>query len=443
MLKKVLLLVAVLLSSTLLGCTKNETPKTAEKFVLPETDNVVFLVIDTLRADHLSFYGYPKETAPFLASLANRSVIFEQAIAGCSSTAPSMASVFTSLLPSEHGVNTGLITTQNMSKKLGGAITTNRIPEELLTIPELMVEKGFQTFGVADNLNISQEMGFTQGFSKFRVFRYDGAPQVNRVMQEWEGELKATGKKFIYLHYMDPHAPYHRRAPWFQKSDNPKQNVINAYDSEIAYADKHIEELFQKFGWLENSLVVFLSDHGEEFWEHGDKGHDKTLYREVIHVPLMFYHRSLNQRRVREAVHTYDVMPTLAELFGHERNAKWRGISLLPYFKSGEPKARPLISELLRRPEHVRDAKRSLVHEDMHYIRTFKDTQGVKSQEVFDWAKDKAEKNNLAEQFESRTKELSAVMDETLKSGTAYQTEVDVELDAQGLEHLRSLGYVD
>lgn len=429
-------------SILLFACTKGTDNVENKLFSLPAEDNVVFVVVDTLRADHLSFYGYPKETAPFLAKVAERSVIFEKAFAACSSTAPAMASIFTSLLPSEHGVISGLITTKNISDKFG-QITTNRIPESLLTIPELFAGHGFKTFGVADNLNISDDLGFTQGFSKFKVFRYDGAPQINKVVTEWETEIKSSGRHFMYLHYMDPHAPYHRRAPWYQKGETKRQNVINAYDSEISFADKHIEELFTKFGWLDNALVIFLSDHGEEFWDHGDKGHDKTLYREVIHVPLFIYHRSLQARRVSEPVHTYDMLPTLNSILNAAADSKWRGMNLHPYLTAGLPAPRPLVSELLRRAEHSRDARRSVVHQDMHYIRTFRDGQGVKDEQVFNLKTDLPELNDLAKTMPERTAELSKVLDKTLESGSSYKEEVDIEMDPEGLDHLRSLGYVD
>lgn len=155
--------------------------------------NIVLIVIDTLRPDHLPFYGYSIDTAPFLNELSAKSVVFENAYAASSWTAPAAASIFTSLYPIQHGVVTGMrahdiVTEENQS------ITLNRIPDKLSTIAEVLKGAGFKTYAVADNVNISEEMGFDQGFDKFVNFQYVTAEGVNENLLKWEKDIKKGGE---------------------------------------------------------------------------------------------------------------------------------------------------------------------------------------------------------------------------------------------------------
>ena len=134
----------------------------------PRLPNVLFVVTDTLRADHLSWNGYERETTPFLTTLAERGVVFERTFSSSTWTAPAMASVFTGVLPSQHGVLTGYAV-YGATGKAVTPIELNRIPQELETLPEMMEALGYRTFGVADNANIHELSGFTHGFDRFSV----------------------------------------------------------------------------------------------------------------------------------------------------------------------------------------------------------------------------------------------------------------------------------
>ena len=345
----------VLLASC--GCTKksNEINGISDY----SHDNVVVILIDTLRADHLPFYQYTKNTAPFLNELAQQSVLFENAIPASSTTAPSAASLFTSLYPSQHGVITGFVAHKKLLEAGGGQITLNRIPERLPTIGKEFKEAGYKTYCVADNPNISHVMGYDQGFDKFEDFRYKGATVVNDTLKGWAPEMQKGGRYFLYLHYMDPHEPYHKQKPWYQDSPDSRQRTINAYDSEISYADQHIREMFDLFGWKDNAFVVFVADHGEEFWDHGERGHGKTLYREVTRVPFLIYHRSLVPRRIAAQVQLLDVLPTLAEMLQLQKSDNWMGQSLVPFLRGEQMRDRFVFLELLRSPERPRPSRRS------------------------------------------------------------------------------------
>ena len=98
--------------------------------------------------------------------------------------------------------------------------------------------------------------GFTQGFDKFKTFMYEKAPAVNAVVKKWKKELLANGKYFLYIHYMEPHAPYHAREPWYKHHEDNRKSNISAYDSEINFVDQHIKELFELFQWEKNTLLI-------------------------------------------------------------------------------------------------------------------------------------------------------------------------------------------
>lgn len=234
-------------------------------------------------------------------------LLFEQAWAASSTTAPATASIFTGLYPSEHGVITGFLAHRKLHQETQD-LTLNRIPAQLMTMGEAFKAAGYRTYCLSDNLNISPDMGFNQGFDRFHTMRNQTAEAMNRILREWHPEITSSGQYFLYLHYMDPHAPYQPRSPWYQHKGTDLQRLVSAYDSEIHYVDEKLRQMFELFGWRDNALVIVLADHGEELRDHGKTGHGKTLYREVLHVPFFFHHPAWNrERRIAGDVSTMDL----------------------------------------------------------------------------------------------------------------------------------------
>jgi len=434
----ILILVPIYILS---GCQSNK----AEQAIVnaSKIKNVIILLIDTLRADHLASYGYSRETAPFLSSLAKKSVVFKQAFSASSTTAPSTASIFTSVYPSHHGIITGYIATQRLAR-VNKEIVLNKIPAEFVTLGETFKNAGYKTFSLSDNLNISHIMGYDQGFDKFETYQYVGAQKINEVMKSWNVEINSDDvkqKNFIYLHYIDPHLPYHKREPWFKKSTDSLQRNINAYDSEISYLDSNIEKLFNYYHWLDNSLVVVIADHGEEFLEHGKTTHGKDLYREVLHVPFMVYYPSIKARQVEEYVQTLDVLPTLAGLLGLKKDGRWLGKDLTSSIIGKQlANDRPLFSELLRRPEMTQAAFRSVIKNGFHLIENI----STHKFELYNLEQDSAEKNNLLNSEKNIAQDLKAAFNILEKhQHEAQKKEVEVKLDEQTLDQLKTLGYVN
>jgi len=398
---------------------------------------VVLVVIDTLRADHLSSYGYPKETAPLLRRLADRGVLFESAHATSGWTAPATASIFTSLYPFQHQVLTGLAASTKRR------IAVNRIPDELETVAEAFQKNGYETFAVTANLNVAPVEGFDQGFGHFHNFARGAASEVNAIVEQWAPELRRAARSFLYLHYMDPHGPYLQHEPWFQPSGNADEDAIRAYDSEIHFVDQHIAALSGMLGWEEDALVVLTADHGEEFGDHGHTGHGRTLYRELTEIPLIFHDRARWPRpgRIAGRVSAIDILPTLADLCSLETEGLHQGRSLVPAIDGSTlPGAdeRALYAHLYRATKDPPLLIRSLIQDDWKLL-----LYNSGDRELYDLRSDPRETTNHASRHPEKAAALEAALlalESDAKTYPAQQQEV--LLDREEQERLRVLGYV-
>jgi arylsulfatase A-like enzyme len=418
--------------------------------------NVVLIVIDTLRYDHLPFYGYTKDTAPFLTEIAYRSVVFDNAFSTSSWTAPSAASIFTSLYPFQHGVVTGYRATKRL-KKENPKMKLNRIPEEIKTIPEILRENGFRTYGVAHNININEKEGFTQAFEMFRQFPYGrhSKREINDQLRKWAETIKTQGKYFLYVHYNDPHKYYHGRKPWYRKKNNKKADIISRYDSEISYVDSMINEMYRLFEWNRNTLLIVMSDHGEEFWDHGRQSHGKTLYSEVTKIPffIFFPEKERMHKRIKKNVSGIDILPTIRSYLKIEEKEFEEGVNLMPLIQKGEDdlKSRYLFSYLLRRNPMIfaPDKMRSKKFDERHIVKAtiFKNWKYIVtndvSKELYNLEIDPEESDNIHETYRIIADYMAsklAAFEETCKK--YKQESLDIELDKEKLEELKGLGYM-
>ncbi|MEN8181681.1 MAG: sulfatase [Myxococcota bacterium] len=344
----------------------------------PRRPNLVLVVVDTLRSDHLGTYGYSRATSPHLDRLAATGTVFENARAPSSWTKPSVASLFTARRPSEHGA-------VSFSEALAA---------EIPTLAELLGEAGYRTVGVSANfVHVNPASGLTRGFDAWRglsvrldegqggaiLERSSGerlraarAPEVNRALAA-RLAVSSSEPLFLYVHYMEPHAPYAppenlRRA--FARVDGETRAssnyvvdlaagrltlgadgqrwLIDLYDAEVAAADRGLGQLvslLDEKGYWDDTVLIFVSDHGEEFAEHGGWFHGLTLYEESLRVPLVVHDARAPGEGVRrtEPVDLLDVAPTLLALAGVEPARGMRGRPLL----GGDPLARrDLVAEL-------------------------------------------------------------------------------------------------
>lgn len=315
--------------------------------------DIVLIVIDTLRQDHLPFYGYERDTAPFLTALAGRSAVFQNAYSTSSWTAPCTASLFTSLYPVQHGVLSGRMAVRELQKG-GVAIKLNRIPHRAETIAEAMKRAGYSTWAVTENSNLSAALGFEQGFDHFFPLNpVQVADAISDRLLALRPQLLSQQPYFLYLHYMDVHAPYNENPPLFDPTLEGDARRVSAYDSEIRYLDSHIESTSAALGWSANTVVVVTSDHGEELRDHGGWGHARTLFAEVLNVPLVVHDPGQKPRRIHERVSHVDVLPTLREIVGLSAAPGDSGLSLLPLIR-GASRALPprsLFADFWHTPE--------------------------------------------------------------------------------------------
>jgi len=424
------LIFILIFSLTEQGCKKRER----------KNYNIVVIVIDALRADRLPIYGYKKKTAPFITKLSKKSTVFFHAFAASSWTAPATASIFTSLYPFQHGVLMGLLAIR-MARNINPNITVNRIPAEVETMPEVFKKYSYKTFGIADNLNIGKYEGFDQGFDKFETNGYKGAEVITNHLLKRKKEILKSKKYFLYIHFMDPHAPYHGRKPLYKKKDNFEDDIKSRYDSEIYYVDGYIEKLYKEFKWNKNTLLIITSDHGEGLWDHGWMDHGHSLYYEEIHVPLIIRYPELKKRiNVYTPVSTIDILPTIRDIIGLPLSKTEEGKSLLPLIQGRKNKLneRYLYLHLWKKVRREIEID-GVIHGRWHFILNMR-----RQRMLFDLSKDKKEKFNIYNGKKKLGKKLENQFFKFYINCKKFaKVETKLKLNKKEINKLKSLGYVD
>ena len=331
--------------------------------------HVFLLTIDTLRADHLGAWGYPRDTSPTIDALAEDGVLFERAIAQWPKTGPSFASIFTGRYPHTTGL------THKAALNL---------PEGYLTLPELFSHAGYTTAAVVSNGVLAKRLGWDQGFDEYHQTwslapeqsdvpeeyrRWINAPRVNELALPLLERHKDTERLFVWIHYSDPHTPYllpgDTENPFIGdeyyvdtqpvKLENPRATALGqerelryyvaAYDANIRVMDDHLGQLLDRargLGLLEDSLLVLTADHGESLGEHGYFfGHGRLPHNPGSHVPLLFARTGGGMPqglRVEQPVELVDLYPTLREmLFADHEVPNLEGRSLMPWLTGEAP----------------------------------------------------------------------------------------------------------
>ena len=336
----------------------------------PEPPRRVFLItVDTLRADHLGWHGYPRDTSPRLDDWIERGVVFERAIVQWPKTGPSFASMFTSLYPH----TTGLIHK-----------AAQTIPDSYVALPAWFQERGYKTAAVISNAVLSRELGWGGGFdhyeqtwidqatldaidSPMEFRRYVWADRVNELAEPLLASLASEERLFVWLHYSDPHVPYLLQPG----SDNPflddehylGDEVVDLagaegraigdhrelkyyeaqYDANVRVTDRAIGAILDEIaelGMEDGSLFVLTADHGEELAEHGVPfEHGPVPYNSSVHVPLVVVGEpwAAAGRRVARPVELIGLFPTLVDLLGAPMPEGFEGQSLRPLLGVDDP----------------------------------------------------------------------------------------------------------
>jgi arylsulfatase A-like enzyme len=458
--------------------------------------NVILIVVDTLRADRLSCYGYQRPTSPTLDALAREGAVFESAYAAAPWTRPSIASLMTGLHPSSHDVQT----------------QWGKLPESLPTLAEHLDQQGYHTAGFTVNAQITPMFGFSRGFdhfwsrSGFSLLRTSGlggwahflrkqiitsfllpwiqkvnskaislqgtdARALNRQVDAWLAQRPPAQPLFLYLHYLDPHMPYApledllneakpdstalhsrwdipvERLPYPLGSfDAPEADLLQGlqdlYDAEIRYCDqalKHLFEQLQSEGLWQSSYVILTSDHGEEFLDHRNWLHGMSLFEELIRVPLLIRGPQIQPQRVADPVQLVDLFPTIAQWVGAPLEFPVHGRSLVETLQNGTiDQDRVIFSERLEQPalQAIRQGNRKLIRLEA--------PEGEIWME-FDLAADPGEQNDLVKARGQPSPELRRLLEQSRQAAGALLREKAelVEPTGEVLDALKALGYIE
>jgi len=414
--------------------------------------NVVVILCDTLRPGYLGFNGYPGYTSPFLTKLSKSSINFKRAFSTSSWTAPSTTSLFTSMYPHRHGVIEGFGCHKKrmaeFQKKGKVIVNLNRIPADIPTMPEIFKSAGYLTLGVAANINIGSPIGFDRGFDRFELFQNVPAATLYRRVKSWINDVSPSKKPvFLYAHFNDPHAPYLKHYLHYEKPVDKKYEPRARYLSEVRYLDKCIEKLYSFMGADSNTVCVIVSDHGEEFWDHGKVGHKSGLHRELTNVLTMFHAPFLGIRpaSINVNISLIDVLPTILDLTGFKKVPGMEGLSLAPILKSDDKSTK--LKELLN--NRTIFAHRMLNDPQTQFWaainRHWNMIELPDSKKVlFDHRNDLPEMNNVFSNNPDVADVLTKKLEYFRSHGNRVNTETTpVDMDKGLVEELKSLGYVD
>ena len=460
---------ALLVSLLPAGCERGRSPS--------PKPNILLIVVDTLRADRLGSYGNAQGLTPFLDRFAAQALVFRHAYAPSSWTRPSMASLFTSRYPSQHGVVKIRI----------------KLADAELTLAEILQQHGYRTAAFVTNVTLTPYVGFGQGFQSYVSIVGEGrkprAELVRLHTLAWlDGESirHSDSPLFLYLHYMEPHVPYSPPPPYVARFVKPGSNIertiddVNlkharvkgrqlsgtldapteltcedldaleaVYNAEVAALDFQLETLFadlQERGFLQNAIVVVSADHGEEFLEHGNLFHGNTLYDESIRVPLIVRVPKQTGIISDRPTSLLDIAPSILDLLdipvpevfeGHSfaKVSAYPVLASLSSFFGLDP---PVVAEL----QPLSTANNRCRHTAAIIEGSHKLLAGTAAcVEAYDLRQDPFEEIDGAGVSSSQRTRLLATLYDTLKSFRDGAVREEVTLDETTQARLEALGY--
>ncbi|MBZ0113969.1 MAG: sulfatase-like hydrolase/transferase [Thermoanaerobaculia bacterium] len=419
--------------------------------------------VDTLRADHLSSSGYPRLTSPFIDQLASKGVRFTHAFVNTHGTPPSHTTMFTSLSQETHRVSWVARATERPD---------HVAPEELVTLAEVMRDAGYQTLAVTGGGFLGPKFGLDQGFDRFvsrrrlldKIQADKGIVwQTETLVAEFRAAKRSSsGPVFAFLHTYEVHSPYQSPASYddlFGReprefvatsanlkavkgnvrktlSEGELTSIVADYDRGIRYMDDALREMFSRLeaqGFLDNTVVVLTSDHGEEFGEHGGLLHPASLYDELLHVPLIVVGPNLESGvSDPRMVSTLDLAPTILDLVGVEVPGHMQGFPLFDSERTWSDDA-VVISQFGGLLYSVRSPRWKLIQ------------YGKGATYLFDLYRDPRENHDVA----SLHPEVVSELMESLRIWRSRQSSpgarvktLDDKLDPEELKQLEALGYL-
>lgn len=426
-------------------------PKIYSKMTEPAY-NVVLITMDSLRPDHVGCYGNGNKITPNIDSFSKDAVIYTECYSPVSWTLPSISSFYTSLYPPAHGAK--------CEKKQSGDIENIGPKKILAKIPTFLEPYRYLTQVTTWHPFFETNYGLTDEFRFFdrNSDSYHIPPFYNENINRWIKWLAAE-KFFLHIHIMPPHSPFSAASPYYEKlidfnnpllkngdlklfyspftndlekwgkgsKDPDAENLIlNLYDNSLALADEFFGKILlqlKESGLYNDSLIIFSSDHGEQFGEHGKVGHSNSLYREELHVPLLIkFPKRFNIRgkRIDSLVSTLDILPTILEVNNITIPGFFHGQKLFNLKdRSLEKNTREYLYLFHDWPDSV---SRGVIWRDYHYI--YSTEKGTGTHELYKMSDDPYEKKNLAPQEREIMKKLSGLLndyDKTVGAGAGSE----------------------
>jgi arylsulfatase A-like enzyme len=426
---------------------------------LPRPAHIIIVVVDALRPDHLGCNGYAGDISPNIDGLARRGAVFENAYSNAPWTKPSVASLFTSLYPNVHRAIDRFDT----------------LSEKALTLAERLKTKGYFTAFINGGNALLHGFNYDQGFD---FYDYSESLDSAAAVRAFASLLEQTAEKrcFFYVHLMDTHLPYYpnelsaKLGPALPRdspsgmldrdrirdltsegklTEEDKKTLVSLYDHQITAADRSVGALvsaLESRGWLQDTLLLLTSDHGEEFWDHGNYEHGHSLYDEILRVPLIILGPGVPAVRLKSRVRHIDILPTIMESVEPKfKTAGLAGRSFSSYLKRDKGK-RPVFATGTIHG----DEKYCLIQGDRKIVintgyrekkRKLVGPHSAEAIELYDLNLDPREQKNLRLMERKRLGRLMRRIARLMNATPAFQAGKKA-IDKQTEERLRSLGYL-
>ncbi|MCP4631648.1 MAG: sulfatase [candidate division Zixibacteria bacterium] len=401
----------------------------------PRKPNILLIIVDTLRYDHLGYSGYERNTSPNIDEFSKECTVFNNAYSQSGWTYPSFASIYTSLHPKDHSI----------------IRWENQLDTSFTTLVEVLKDDGYATYGYPSHLGLDIQSGMAQGFDHYYRDVFEIEKPHARITSPIIHDLITTDLKkvkepfFMMAHYFDPHSVYVKH-PEFDFGFN----AIDLYDSEIAYTDSYLGKLLaelKRLGLYDDMVIVFMADHGEEFEEHGMVLH-MQLFNEVLKIPLLIKTPDSNKGIVNKNVDQIDIAPTILSLAGVEVPGQFKGRNLM----NPELIRKPVFAE--RGSEQGRIFHRTIIDENykMYNIilgRKFEPNPTslykVDTDFLFNLKTDPNEVYNILlnkENPDTLSKHLDNLFVDFYSDSISTKSST-MELDEETIEKLKGLGYIE
>ncbi|NUM53821.1 MAG: sulfatase [Candidatus Hydrogenedentes bacterium] len=446
--------------------------------------NIVFVVVDTLRADKLDAQRNGVPIMPQLSEFSRSACRFDACMTQEVWTLPSVTSLFSSLYPEVHGIrystDPNAIWRSDRDKP-----TRNRVSSRIPLATAVLKKAGYSMLAVQTNSHLRTGMGLDRDFDEYKYMWAALGETVTTEAIQLAGSAKPP--YFLYCHYFDPHSVYVEHPDFFHKYGTPptiddqdrrlisnfvdyyidhfyshlrlskdrkyaeispagREHVRYLYDVECAYVDFHVAQLIQVLDHISGgeNIVVVTSDHGEELWDHGALGHGKTAYSELVNVPLLLRMPGLGPTRSKDPIQLIDVMPTLLDYLHIESPSEWQGISALPRLTDVGRSSNGLPAFTSVGGTQAFTGLNTLCVVTDYAKLVIDNSSGV--EQLFDIIADPGERHNLAQsRTDLRDKLRSLVLAHSRENEKHSNFGMELETapaDPEMVQELRALGYV-